>query len=190
MGCKGSRVQISALRPIKKSCQWELVIDLANALLTVAQVAIGLAGFSSILVALSGKPHQWTPVDAFRIRNILAFTFQSVFLSLIPFVLSFFSLPPSTVWQASLLILVVATVADVLLILAGVYRLSASERAVLKTLVVSTVTVTLCIAAVVELIAVFGAIGPASGVFFLGLVVLLAVSTVLVARFLFARPAD
>jgi hypothetical protein len=58
------------------------IIDVANALLTLAQVAIGLVGFSAILVALSGKPHQWTPVDAFRIRNILAFTFQSVFLSL------------------------------------------------------------------------------------------------------------
>jgi len=70
------------------------VIDVANALLTFAQLAIGLAGFSAILVALSGKPHQWTPVDAFRIRNILAFTFQSVFLSLVPFVLAFFSLRP------------------------------------------------------------------------------------------------
>jgi drug/metabolite transporter (DMT)-like permease len=85
------------------------VIDVATALLTLAQVAIGLAGFSAILVALSGKPHQWTPVDAFRIRNILALSFQSVFLSLIPFVLAFFSLPESTVWKVSLLIIAIAT---------------------------------------------------------------------------------
>jgi hypothetical protein len=158
--------------------------------LTFAQVAIGLAGFSAILVALSGKPHQWTPVDAFRIRNILAFTFQSVFLSLTPFVLAFFSLPESTVWQVSLLILAMATLASVLLVLSGVYRLSASERAVLNAVVVSTVVVTLCFMAVVELLAAFGITRPASGVFFLGLVVLLAISTALVARFLFARPRD
>lgn len=166
------------------------VIDVASALLTFAQVAIGLAGFSAILVALSGKPHQWTPVDAFRIRNILAFSFQSVFLSLIPFVLAFFSLPESTVWRVSLLILAMATLAGVLLTLSGVYRLSPSERAVLKRVVVSTVTVILCVMAAVELLAAFGIVGPASGVFFLGLVVLLGVSAVLVARFLFARPAD
>jgi hypothetical protein len=166
------------------------VIDVANALLTLAQVAIGLAGFASILVALSGKPHQWTPVDAFRIRNILAFSFQSVFLSLIPFVLAFFSLPHSTVWQVSLLTLATATLGDVLLILSGVYRLSPSQRAVLNGVVVSTVTATLCTMAVVELLAAFSIIGPASGVFFVGLLVLLGVSTVLVARFLFARPAD
>lgn len=153
-------------------------------------MAIGLAGFSAILVALSGKPHQWTPVDAFRIRNILAFSFQSVFLSLIPLVLAFFSLPESTVWQASLLIIAIATLGDVLLVLSGVYRLSRPERAVLKTMVVSLVTAVLLAMAAVELLAAYGIVRPAPGVFFLGLVVLLGVSTVLVARFLFARPAD
>jgi hypothetical protein len=166
------------------------VIDVASALLTLAQVAIGLAGFSAILVALSGKPDQWTPVDAFRIRNILAFTFQSVFLSLIPFVLTFFSLPESTVWKVSLLILAIATLGNVLLVLSGVYRLSRSERAVLKLGVVSTVMAALFSMAAVELLAAFGIVRPASGVFFLGLIVLLGISTMLVARFLFARPAD
>ena len=166
------------------------VIDVANTLLTFAQVAIGLAGFSAILVALSGKPHQWTPVDAFRIRNILAFSFQSVFLSLTPFVLGFFSLSEPTVWQVSLLILAIATLGSVLLVLGGVYRLPPSARAVLNVLVVSTVTAILCFMAAVELLAAFGIVRPGSGVFFLGLVVLLGISTVLVARFLFARPAD
>lgn len=166
------------------------VIDIANALLTLAQVAIGLAGFSAILVALSGKPHQWTPVDAFRIRNILAFSFQSVFLSLTPFLLAFFSLPEPRLWKVSLLIIATATLGGVVLVLIGVYRLSRPERAVLKAVVVSTVTVVLFAMAAVELLAAFGIVRPAPGVFFLGLVVLLGVSTVLVARFLFARPAD
>jgi hypothetical protein len=167
-----------------------LAIDVANALLTVAQIAIGLAGFSAILVALSGKPHQWKPVDAFRIRNILAFTFQSVFLSLTPFVLAFFAWPESTVWKAALLVIALATFGNVLLVLSGVYRLSGAERAVLNAGVVSTVTAVLFVTAAVELLAAFGMVRPAPAVFFLGLLVLLAVSTVLVARFLFARPAD
>ena len=166
------------------------VIDVPTALLTLAQVAIGVAGFSAILVALSGKPHLWTPVDAFRIRNILAFSFQSVFLSLVPFMLAFFLVPESTVWKGSLLILATATLGSVLLVLSGVFRLSRSERAVLNAVVVSTVVAVLCVMTAVELLAVFGVVRPASAVFFLGLVVLLGVSTVLVARFLFARPAD
>ena len=117
-------------------------------------------------------------------------SFQSVFLSLIPFVLAFFSLSESTVWKVSLLIIAIATLGCVLLVLSGVYRLSRSERAVLRLLVVSIVTAILFITAVVELLAAYGIVRPAPGVFFLGLVVLLGVSTVLVARFLFARPAD
>lgn len=167
-----------------------IVIDVANALLTLAQVAIGLAGFSAILVALSGKPHQWTPVDAFRIRNILAFSFQSVFLSLVPFALAFFSLPESKVWKVSLLIVALASLANVLLVLGGVYRMTRAERAVLNALVVSAVIAILVGTAAVELLAAFGAVRPAPGVFFLGVLVLLGISTVLVARFLFARPAD
>jgi hypothetical protein len=166
------------------------VIDVASALLTLAQVAIGVAGFSAILVALSGKPHLWTPVDAFRIRNILALSFQTVFLSLVPFVLALFSLPESTVWKVSLLILALATLAGVLLVLSGVYRLSPAERAVLKATVIATVVAVLFFMAAVELLAVFGVVRPQSAVFFIGLLVLLGVSTVLVARFLFARPAD
>ena len=165
-------------------------MDVANALLTLAQVAIGLAGFSAILVALSGNPHQWTPVDAFRIRNILALSFQSVFLSLIPVVLAFFSLPESTVWRVSLLIIAIGTFGGVLLVLSGVYRLSPAERAVLKTAVVSTVTAVLSVMAAIELLAAFGIVRPAQGVFFLGQVGLSGVTTVLVARFRFARPAD
>jgi hypothetical protein len=167
-----------------------LNIDVASALLTVAQVAVGLAGFATILVALSGKPHLWTPVDAFRIRNILAFSFQSIFLSLVPFLLAFFSVPESTVWRVSPLILAIATFGDVLLVLSGVYRLSRPERAVLKAAVVSSVAVILFAMGTAELLAAFAIIGPAAGVFFLGLIVLLGVSTALVARFLFARPAD
>ena len=74
--------------------------------------------------------------------------------------------------------------------LGGVYRLSRSDRAVLKALVVSTVIAILFAMATVELLAAFGHLGPAPAVFFLGLVVLLGISAVLVARFLFARPAD
>lgn len=77
-----------------------------------------------------------------------------------------------------------------MLTLSGVYRLSPAERAVLNTWVVSTVTALLCIMAALELFAAFDIVRPAAGVFFLGLIVLLGVSTVLVGRFLFARPAD
>jgi hypothetical protein len=88
-----------------------------------------------------------------------------------------FSLPQSTVWQVSLLVLATATLGNVLLVLSGVYRLSRPERAVLSALVVSTVAAVLGTMAAVELLAAFAIVRPPAGVFFLGLVVLLGVST-------------
>jgi len=113
-----------------------------------------------------------------------------VFLSLVPFVLTFFSVREPAVWQISLWVLALATLGGVVQVLAGVYRMSRSDRAVLKYLVISIVTVVLFVMAVIELLAAVGIVRPAPAVFFLGLVVLLGVSAVLVARFLFARPAD
>ena len=104
--------------------------------------------------------------------------------------LASFSLPKSTVWKVSPPIIAIATLGDVLLVLSGVYRLSRPERAVLKARVVSMVTAALLTMAVIELLAALRIIRPAEGIFFLGLIVLLGVSTVLVSRFLFARPAD
>ena len=94
------------------------------------------------------------------------------------------------VWQLSLWVLALASFGAVVQILVGVYRLSPSNRAVLKYLVICSVAVVLSVMTVIELLAACGVIRPASAVFFLGLVVLLGVSAVLVARFLFARPAD
>lgn len=113
-----------------------------------------------------------------------------MFLSLVPFVLTFFAVREAIVWQVSLWILGLATLGGVLQILVGVYRMSSSDRAVLKYLVITSVSIVLLVMAVVDLLAAIGVLAPPAAVFFLGLVVMLGVSAVLVARFLFARPAD
>jgi hypothetical protein len=105
-------------------------------------------------------------------------------------VLTFFSFRESTVWQVSLWTLALTTFGGVVQILVGVYQMSRSDRAVLKYLVISAVTAAMFVMTVIELLAALGIVGPAPAVFFLGLVVMLGVSAVLVARFLFARPAD
>jgi len=71
------------------SGQGRHAIDSSDVLLAYSQLALGLAGFSAILVALSGSPSQWTPVDEFLLKNMLAFSFAGVFLALTPVLLSF-----------------------------------------------------------------------------------------------------
>ena len=164
-------------------------MDIGSALLTFSQLALGLAGFSAILVALSGKPHLWTPVDSFRIKNMLTFSFEAVFLSLVPSALAFFAIPEPVLWRISLLVLAASTSGGTLLVLGRYGRLSQSERAVLGPLLVYGNVAILYAASLFEVVAALGIVGTAPGVFFTGLLVLLGVAVFLVVRFLFARPA-
>jgi hypothetical protein len=157
--------------------------------LTFSQIALGLAGFSAILIALSGSPHQWTAVDSYRIKNMLSFSFQAIFLALVPVLLTLFSVPESVLWRVSLLVLCAGTSAGVLLIFIGYWRLSRPDRLVLSPPLVYTVCTLVGTAALIELISGIGDWAAGPGIFFAGLLVMLGVSCYLIIRFLFARPA-
>jgi hypothetical protein len=165
------------------------IIDTSEIFLAFSQIALGLAGFSAILVALSGNPAQWTRVDSFRIKNLLAFSFQAIFLALVPVLLKLFAVVDRTMWQTSLAVLCIGTLGGSLFAFIGFRRLSQPERIVLRPLFVYSVLAVLLAAALTELSVAFWRVTAAPGVFFAGLITLLAVSVYLIIRFLFARPA-
>ena len=163
-------------------------INISDVLLAYSQLALGLAGFSAILVALSGSPSHWSSVDAFRIKNMLAFSFAGVFLALTPVLLTFFAVPEPELWTISLVVLAVTTLGGALFALSGIRRLTLSDRSVLSRPLILIVISMLLTAAFLETITAFASLEAAPGVFFAGLLVLLAMSVYLVVRFLFARP--
>jgi hypothetical protein len=164
-------------------------LEITEALLTVAQIAVGLAGFSAVLVALSGDPHRWTALDSFRIKGMLSLSFGALFLSLVPFVLAFLSFAEATRWRASLGLLSLFSVVGVVITFGQFRRLSTPERAALHPPLVYANEVSLSLLALLEVAAALGLIGCAPGIFFLGVVALLALSAFTIVRFLFARPA-
>ena len=164
-------------------------INISDVLLAYAQLALGLAGFSAILVALSGSPHQWSAVDAFRIKNMLAFSFAGVFLGLIPVLLEFFQVGQAETWRISLLVLAGATFGGGCFALAGIRKLTRQERLILNPSLTVIVLSVLAAVSVVEVAVAFMSERTAPGVFFAGLLLMLAMSIYLVLRFLFARPA-
>ena len=164
-------------------------MDIAETLLTVAQVAMGLAGFSSVLVALSGEPSKWSSVDSFRISGMLSASLAALFLALAPFLLHFFGVDTALVWRwssglvAGFLFLRVAWTVRIY------HRLPRTDQIVLGTVLIATIQTILCLLALTEAGAAVGLIGPPEGVYLLGVVSLLGWATFLIVRFLFARPA-
>ncbi len=82
-------------------------------LTTIAEVAIAIAGFSSIIVALSPRPiGEWSPVERFNFRALLQVAAVVVFFSLIPLVIHRF-LSFDVAWRVALLLYGVVHLADV-----------------------------------------------------------------------------
>jgi hypothetical protein len=163
-------------------------MDLATALLTLAQIALGLAGFSSVLVALSGKPEGWLPIDSFRIVAMLWTSFFALFLSLAPFVLNFLGVGAALTWRLCAGLIGVLTLLAVAGTTRRILRLPRPDRRVLGRSVVFAVQSLVLLAGLCELAAAFGWLGPPDGIYFAGIVAYMCLAAFLIVRFLFARP--
>ena len=56
-----------------------------EALGLIAEIAIGIVGFSAILIGLNRTSHEFKPPDVFRIQMLTYSSFGAVFCSLVPF---------------------------------------------------------------------------------------------------------
>ncbi len=68
-------------------------------LVAVAQLALGVAGFSGIAMYFKRKPGPLTQIEVYRIAILFFNSFAAMFLSLVPFPLQAFGLSGPTVWR-------------------------------------------------------------------------------------------
>ncbi len=74
----------------------------AGLMYTIAQIAVALAGFSAIIVALNQKPvREWDLADQVNIRLLIQLSIAVIFFSLLPSLLSIF-LKRNDIWLCSL----------------------------------------------------------------------------------------
>jgi hypothetical protein len=77
-------------------------MDPLDTLQTIAEIAIAIAGFSGIAAVLGrGNDSQWSPEDAFRLRQLLQTSFQTVIFCFLPALMVAASLGADAVWAAS-----------------------------------------------------------------------------------------
>lgn len=77
-------------------------MDLApEALLSLAQIALGFAGFTSIIVIFKRDPTApWSGLDAFRTARMLSASLAALFFSLLPEALFAMGLAQALVWRS------------------------------------------------------------------------------------------
>lgn len=80
------------------------LMDATEALSTVAQLALGLVGFTGVVIALDRKPAEVSRTEAYRLNILIFSSSGAMFLALVPLGLGFFSLSEIYLWKISNLI--------------------------------------------------------------------------------------
>jgi hypothetical protein len=69
-----------------------------DSLQTIAEVSIGLAGFSGLVVALRKDASPLDDIQKYRLRILFSLAFGAMFLSLLPDTLANFGIPDERLW--------------------------------------------------------------------------------------------
>jgi asparagine N-glycosylation enzyme membrane subunit Stt3 len=163
-------------------------MDVLSVVLTVGEIALGLAGFSAVLVALSGQPSRWSALDSFRISGMLGASLTALLLSLLPAVVRFLGVLPSVAWRASAGIAAIVLIASAAIAARLFWRLPPTDRTTVRPTLFWSIQTTMSAVAAALAAAATGLLGHAEGVYLLGLYCLLVIASYVIVRFLFARP--
>jgi hypothetical protein len=161
-----------------------------EALLTLAELALGLAGFTGVIVVFGRDPKApWHAVDAFRVARMLSASFGGLFFSLLPEGMLATGLSAVTTWRiGSALLLGYLLLAGRSTLLAA-RALGPEERAYLDVRYLRAVPLLL---GAVALVLASNALGvwwrPGYPAYYLGVLSLLGFAAFQFVRIVFVRP--
>lgn len=161
-------------------------MEQSESLLAVAQIALGLAGFGGVFIALgSGSPARH-PADSYRLILLLSTALSTLVLALFPLAFHFLGIPEATLWRLSSGLLAALLVA----LIVTVYRLRRRHLDEIRSgedaraaALIWVLTVAALVAALLDVAGLSGC--PPGGVFLAGLLLLVALGAYLFARMLF-----
>ncbi|MFQ5471423.1 MAG: hypothetical protein ACE5FA_00880 [Dehalococcoidia bacterium] len=157
---------------------------------TLAEIAIGLAGFGTIAIVLSRDSRRWSSADFFRTAALFLSSLGALFLSLLPIGLATAALPDMLLWRISSAVMAVFIVVFSAILLD--LRRKHLERALwfgpvlLATISISTVT-NLCAQALNSTGFLFE---PNATIAFFGIVWFLMYGCLMLVRIVFLPPGS
>ena len=162
-------------------------MDRAEALLAVAQIALGLAGFGGVFVALShDRARTRGPADTYRLVLLLCTALSTLVLSLLPIAFQSIGVSERALWALSSALMAALLVWLLVVTLRWRRGHPAEIRAGELPWVAGAVSSLALLCLVGQMLNAAGLFRPHDfGVFFLGLVFMVAFGSYLFARMLF-----
>ena len=162
-----------------------------DSLQTIAEISIGLAGFSGLIVALRKNPGPLMDVQKYRLKILFAMTFGAMFLSLLPDLLLNFHVPDHRIWFDSSAAMFVYSSFFVIWLILGARRVARVAPEIFDWLVFSSLTAGHLTVLLLQLAVVMGFIEDrAPGAYSLGLIWYLIHAAQQFVRMLFILPRN
>ncbi len=170
-------------------------MDQFDAMTIIAELALGIAGFSGVIVALSSRPGEWSRVDRLRLATLLATGLGALFLVLFAMMLIMLQVDIDLVWRISSLLMALHGLVIMITIVPGAWSITRDTSGMKAPYSVAVFIPTVILAGLNILAQSVNAVGILTidrfGIFFAGLVILLLNSGTQFVRLLFlARGTD
>jgi lipid-A-disaccharide synthase-like uncharacterized protein len=137
-------------------------VDIPQSLQIIAEIGIGLAGFSGLIVAFRKDAGPLTSVQKYRLQVLLALAFGAMFLALLPELLHYMGVPPDRLWTLAGLVLTCYSVVFVIWWITASYRLKASVPEIFDWFAFSRMAAGHIIAVLLQLAVIFSLLDDTS----------------------------
>lgn len=84
-------------------------MDGQNELLTIAEIAIGIAGFAGVISVFAQRGHL-SPADRLRFLGVISTAFSALLLAFVPIALAYTDLQQEQLWQTSSIVMLLWTI--------------------------------------------------------------------------------
>ncbi len=166
-------------------------MDIPQSLQIIAEISIGLAGFSGLIVAFRKDAGPLTSVQKYRLQVLLALAFGAMFLALLPELLHYLGVSPERLWKLAALVLSCYSVVFVIWWMTASHRLKASAPELFNWFALSRMAAGHIIAVLLQLAVIFSLLDDASpGAYLAALIWYLLHAVQQFTRMLFVQPRN
>jgi hypothetical protein len=160
-----------------------------DALFIISELALGIAGFSGVVVALGARPGVWPRVDRLRLATLLASSLGALVVALITLMLLMLNASEALIWSISSLLVALLLFVLLFVFVRGAGSIPRHTTGMMSPYSIAVFIPTVVVAALTAVVQLSSAVGlisiDAFGVLFGGLVILLVISCTQFVRLLF-----
>jgi hypothetical protein len=166
-------------------------VDIPQSLQIIAEIGIGLAGFSGLIVAFRKDASVLTNVQKYRLQILLALAFGAMFLALLPELLHYMGVPPDRLWTLAALVLSCYSVVFLIWWMTASHRLKASVPEIFNWFAFSRMAAGHVIVIILQLAVIFSLLDEQSpGAYLAALIWYLLHAVQQFTRMLFVQPRN